>query len=84
MLNILEFMKTSFTIAVYLVVPFLPTAVVDAGSISCFKRLLSNVDLLTTHLNIVIICNLGLPLTVCFNFLFLSMIAMFAVILRIK
>lgn len=80
MLNILEFMKTSFAIAVYLAVIFLPTAVVDVGSISCFKRLLSNVDLLTTHLHIVIICNLGLPLTVCFHFLLLSMIAMFAVI----
>ena len=56
---------------------FLPTAVVNAGSMSCFKRLLSNVDFLTTHLHI---CNLGLPLTVCFHFLLLSMIAMFAVI----
>jgi hypothetical protein len=60
-IGLLEFMKTSFAIDVYLAVNFLPTAVVDAGSISCFKRLLSNVDLLTTHLHIdiVIILNLG-------------------------
>jgi len=37
--------KTTFLIAVYLVGIFLPYAVVNAGSISCFKRFLSHVDL---------------------------------------